>query len=198
VSFHRRSSPPSLLEPSADHNTNRLNAVSRFLAGGGLEEAKTSESPYIFCEDSFATYANPQQPMLDSRGNSIPVKDKDGNVVGYKTIEELFPFWDFSASTPFWVGHFQAYLFDSNGFPTLYGRPTLQAATKTTPRIPDGSDPDITYGIFDPFIVLCPPSFEATDGAHSANALNDALTYDGYPTAGVGPQLDKYAPYSAT
>jgi hypothetical protein len=177
----------------------RLNAVSQFLAGAGLQHPKTAEPPYLFCGDAFATLADPNQPVMDSNGARVPILDENQQTTGFKTVAELFPSVNFGPfSKAFWVEQFKAYVFDTTGADTLCGKPTVQAATVNQRTLFQSNDPNIETGVYDAFTAMCLTSFAAKTGAHSANSLDNAITYSGYPTAGVGPGLDTYAPYSAT
>ena len=135
---------------------------------------------------------------MDSNGNNIPQLDANGDQTGLKTIAQLFPSINFAASKPFWVPQFNAYVFDGTGADSLCGKASVQAATVNQRTLFDSPDPNIVTGVYDAFTAMCLVSFEAKEGAHSANSLDAAITYAGYPTAGVGPTLDTYAPYSAT
>ena len=174
--------------------------MSKFLSGAGIENAQTNEPPRLFCGDEFATLADPYQPAMDSNGNHIPYYDSKGNQLGLRTIEEVFPSVNFPNGNPFWIPQFNAYFLDANGFDRMCGKPTLYALTgRADNQHPfTSTDPNIVTGVYDPFVLMCPLSFESKSGPHSANSLDAAITYAGYPTAGVGPTLDTYAPYSVT
>ncbi len=177
----------------------RLNALSRFLQGAGLINPKTAEPPYLFCGDAFATLVDPAQPVLDSNGATIPIYDANNEFVGWETLEEVLPGITFGPfSKAFWVEQFKAYAFDSSGGDSLCGKLTIQAATVNQRIIISSNRPNIVAGVYDAFTAMCLTSFAASTGSHSANSLDNAITYDGYPTAGVGPGLEKFAPYSAT
>ncbi|KAH7120730.1 hypothetical protein EDB81DRAFT_667000 [Dactylonectria macrodidyma] len=184
---------------------NRMAAVTQFLSGQGLQNAKTSEKPYFFCDDSIATYTPWNQPARNSQGQTIPDPDNEGDLV---TVTKLFPFLENTVmgkydTQPFYMDLFNAYNFHGTNVERMCFD-TLYAVTPHSYENEANGVPGVTVGAFDRFIVFCNQAYSPAAGtAHSAASLDYITSYDGYPAGRVmggpnRPRLDAFAPISGT
>ncbi|KAJ5664209.1 hypothetical protein N7507_004940 [Penicillium longicatenatum] len=184
-----------------DSILDRLNAVSQFLYREGLIDPVTTEKPYIFCGDAFATYAPWDQPAKDSSGNTIPDGTDDNGDTVYIKVNQVFPEESRKAGwIAFWLSIFSAYTFDiGTSTSTMCSRSDRFAATsKASTQYPAKL---VTGGTYDRHTFLCDATFDPIGNGkqtHSIAELATIISYDGYPVEGNGKGLDRYGTYSST
>ncbi|KAJ8121085.1 hypothetical protein ONZ43_g2377 [Nemania bipapillata] len=198
---------------------NYISAVSQFLSGGGIPRAAVPGNPWIFCSEDSGEYTPYNQPVKNSEG-SFAIIDKAYNEAGELVPTELLTLDDVFIQearnpdlNPFFIKATNSYTFDSNGYETLCGKPTLFATTGRPQNTPDSfvyEQYEVTLGLYNRHILFCPPTFHIladdpgyANAPHNYPSLAQAVSADNYPSGNPGDgtpvtQLDRLLPISAT
>ncbi|KAK3941415.1 hypothetical protein QBC46DRAFT_382650 [Diplogelasinospora grovesii] len=194
---------------------NSIAAVSQFLSGGGLINNPGPGNPWIFCSEAAGEYTPFDQPIKDKDGDYAVTDyylDEAGDVVPTEFLKlgQVYPAQASNSDiNAFYMTAFSGYDFDTNGFQTLCGKPSLYAVTawpQATPNQLVVDEAEIELAQEGRHVLFCPPSFTPGTGApHSYPSLAQAVSSGNYPTgnqADLGTSksmpLDKYMPVSAT
>ncbi|KAL4879538.1 hypothetical protein BJY04DRAFT_208654 [Aspergillus karnatakaensis] len=187
--------------------------VSKFLAGGGLENPQVAgEKPRMFCGPEAGEIQDWNRAVTkDKNGEDVvATEDEETGVKTYLRLGDAFPSASSDSKTrAFWFESFKGYDFDYAGRDTLCdpnpedGRRRYAKTARPTSSWPPITirAPEFEFGKANRHILFCPPSFDPSRGAHSYPSLAEAIDEDNYPSAGSRIQseaLNMMLPVSAT
>ncbi|KAI9372268.1 hypothetical protein BJX61DRAFT_508117 [Aspergillus egyptiacus] len=188
-----------------------IGRVSKFLAGGGLENPDVEgEKPRVFCGAAAGVFQDWARSVVkDKDGQDVVAsEDPETGEKTYLSLIDAFTGQRISENTrAFWFDSFKGYDFDEKGYDTLchpapengrkrYAKTAHHSSNWPTIRV---SNPEFEFGRANRHILFCPPAFNPDAGFHSYPSLAEAL--DDYPVAGLrdpDSALDRLLPVSAT
>lgn len=206
---------PQTCDKAADLKTNqvRLAAVTQFLEGSFSFDG--GQLPYLYCDDTFASPAEWDQPARDAAGNTID--NKDGGLV---TLSQLYPTTVKTEAQAFYNTLLRGYkvisLLDPNGvlysgapFASICGKPGLQGLTSSaqslnpSPVLINTDGDTFTASPMRRHMLICSSQFSGgkmppATSSHAVGSLASIVESANYPTADSARGLDSYTTQGAT
>lgn len=172
--------------------SDHIDRVTQFLSGGGLKgPQKNGERPRLFCSGDAFEIQDGSRAVRDENGKDV-VTDKDettGEPTDYLTIDKAFSSQRAQGNNVFWVEGFKGYDISktTSMCPALvngkgrYGRTARPVSSGLFDYVNQhGETVKYKLGMANRHMVLCPPAFDVSTGAHSVPSLAE-VTAGRYP-----------------